>query len=193
MTKSTWLLCALALTLFVSCRSNSHKAEKLDTKVDKSSDVQGGKVGLKDGNMVYQKKQLIAEELRDLQIDVYSLEDKVYGNQKYGSQGLYGLLKKCRLELTDKKNGGTGKLIWTEPLDRVTDKEEELKLGLDEEGKLVSLSEEFLKDRMERFKQYKRLLLKRENEYQEKLEVCQADLKSRKQDAEKEKTSQKEE
>lgn len=192
MTKFAWIHCFLALTLFVSCRSNPHKAEELETKVDKSSDVQGGKVGLKEGNMVYQKKQLIAEELRDLQIDVYSLEDKVYGNQKYGSQGLYGLLKKCRLEISDKKNGGTGKLIWTEPLDRVTDKEEELKLGIDEEGKLIALSEEFLKDRMERFKQYKRLLLKRENEYQEKLEICQAELKSRKQEVEKDKSAQKE-
>jgi hypothetical protein len=171
----------LAALAFVSCKSNPHKAEKIETEMEKSSDVSGGeKIGVKDGNMVVQKKVQMNEELRRVQYEVYELEDKVYGNRKYGSKGLYGALKSCREELVSKKNGGDGKLMWTEPMDRVTDKEDEFNIGLDEKDKIVGVSEEFLKDRIERFKKYKATLTKRQDEYEEKLEICDADLKAKK-------------
>ncbi|MBK9295040.1 MAG: hypothetical protein IPM57_11490 [Oligoflexia bacterium] len=180
------ILLIIPVFILSACASNPHKAEKIDTKMETSSKINGEeKVGIKDGNMIVQKKTLLAEELRDLQYDVYGLEDNVYGNTKYGSQGLYGQFKNCRLELSDKNNGGDGKLMWTEPIDRVTDKEEEKTLGLDEEKNLVAVSEEFIKDRIKRFKQYKRLLMKRQNEYNEKLDICKAELKSRKYDVSK--------
>jgi hypothetical protein len=78
--------------------------------------------------MVVQKKVMMNEELRKIQYEVYELEDRVYGNRKYGSLGLYGVLRDCRLQISDTKNGGDGKLKWTEPIDRVTDKEEEFKI-----------------------------------------------------------------
>jgi hypothetical protein len=139
-------------------------------------------VGVKEGNMIVQRKTLMSEELRKLQYDVYELEDHVYGNAKYGSKGLYGVLKDCRKSLSDKKNGGTGKLSWTEPIDRVTDKEEDWKIGLDEKNKVVGVSEEYLKDRIERFREYKRVLMKREEEYQDKVDICKAELRSRQSD-----------
>jgi hypothetical protein len=37
-----------------------------------------------------------------------------------------------------------------------------------------------LKDRIERFKQYKLVLQKREDEYDDKVRICRADLESRK-------------
>ncbi len=170
--------CFLALA---ACSSNPHKAEKIDTEIEKKTSLTGEQsIGVKDGNMVFQKKVNMAEELRRLQIDVYSLEDKVYGNRKFGSQGLYGNLKGCRKDLVDPKNGGNGKLKWTEPIDRVTDKEEEFKIGLDDKDKIVGVSEEFLKDRIERFKDYQRVLQKREDEYAEKMEICEAELKAQK-------------
>jgi len=178
------LVFIIALFIYVGCSTNPHKAEKIDTTVDKSAELSPEtKIGVKDGNMVYQQKVNMAEELRRLQIDVYSLEDRVYGNRKFGSSGLYGNLKNCRKDLTDPKNGGNGKLKWTEPLDRVTDKEEEFKIGLDDKDKLVGVSEEFLKDRLDRFKDYKRTLQKREDEYQEKVEICEAELKMQKHSA----------
>ncbi|GIL17676.1 MAG: hypothetical protein BroJett040_14270 [Oligoflexia bacterium] len=174
-----------------ACSSNPHKAEKVDTKIDSKGEVTGDTVvGLKDGNMIVQRKVLMSEELRTLQNDTYSLEDRVYGNRKYGSLGLYGVLKKCRAELADKKNGGDGKLMWTEPMDRVTDKEEKMAIGLDEKEKLVGVSEEFLKDRIERFKGYKGILEKRQDEYEDKIAICQAELKSRKHDAENKKPAE---
>jgi hypothetical protein len=175
---------ALAIAIAASlsaCASNPNKAEKIQTKIDKSSQVSGDtEVGVKGGNMVVQRKVMMSEELRSLQYEVYELEDHVYGNRKYGSLGLYGVLKDCKVQLADSGNGGDGKLKWTEPIDRVTDKEDEIKMGLDEKDQLVGVSEEMLKDRIERFRGYKATLQKREDEYTEKLAICKNELKGQK-------------
>ncbi len=185
------MMIALSLLFFTACSTNPHKAEKIDTEMEKSEHMTPEqKIGVKDGNMIYQQKVNMAEELRRLQIDVYSLEDRVYGSRKFGSLGLYGTLKGCRKDLVDPKNGGNGKLKWTEPMDRVTDKEEEFKIGLDDKDKIIGVSEEFLKDRIERFKDYKRTLQKREDEYQEKVEICEAELNAQKHDAVKKQSNQ---
>lgn len=179
--KMPFYILSSCLCLVLACASNPHKAKTLDTDLDHSEAVRGdSKIGLKDGEMVYQRKVTMKEELRRLEIEVYSLEDRVYGNRKYGSQGLYGVLKKCRLEKVSEANGGSGQLQWTEPLERVTDKEDQLKMGLDDNKKLIGVSEEYLRDRIARFKGYKHTLGKREDEYQEKIEICQAKLRSQK-------------
>jgi len=180
------MLAVLSTLLVVGCASNPNKAEKIETKMDKDSVITGDdKVGVKDGNLIVQRKTLMSEELRDLQYEVYGLEDHVYGNQKYGSLGLYGVLKNCRLKLSDKRYGGDGKLIWTEPIDRVTDKEDDFKVGIDEQQKIVGVTEEFLKDRIARFRDYKKLLRKRDEEYQDKVDICQAEVKTRQYEIEK--------
>jgi hypothetical protein len=165
-----------------ACSHNPNKAEKIDTAMKNEGTVTGETVGIKDGNMVIQRKTLLTEELRDIQYEVYGLEEQVYGNEAFKTLGLYGVLKDCRLQLTDKHNGGDGKLIWTEPLDRVTSKEEEFKIGVDEHDKLVAVSEEFIKDRISRFREYKSLLTKRQAEYQQKVDICTAELNARKYD-----------
>ena len=166
--------------LFTACASNPNEAKEIETKMDNAAQISGDtQLGVKDGNMVVQKKVLMNEELRKIQYEVYELEDRVYGNRKYGSLGLYGVLRDCRAQLSDPKNGGDGKLKWTEPIDRVTDKEEDFKIGLDEEQKLVGVTEEFLADRIKRFKGYKSVLMKREDEYEEKVAICKADLKAK--------------
>lgn len=170
----------LGLVFLAACSSNPHKAEKIETKIDGKGDIgDDSSVGVnKDGNMVVQKKVQMNEEVRRLQNEVYELEDRVYGNRKYGSLGLYGVLRQCKMDVSDPKNGGDGKLKWTEPIDRITDKEEEWKVGLDEKEKLVGISEEYLKDRIERFRGYKRVLMQRQDEYEEKVQICKAELKS---------------
>ncbi len=174
------LLLSLAAISMAACSSNPHKAEKIETEIEKRTEVSSDTaLGVKEGNMVVQKKVMMNEELRRLQNDVYSLEDRVYGNRAYGSLGLYGVLRQCKADVADRKNGGDGKLMWTEPVDRVTDKEDEFNVGIDEKDKIVGVKEEFLKDRIERFRNYRNVLEKRQDEYETKLAVCQADLKSR--------------
>ncbi len=177
--KNQILLAILSLTIW-SCSSNPHKAEKIETDVENGQTLNSETtLGVKDGNMVVQRKVDMNEELRKLQYEVYELEDRVYGNRKYGSLGLYGVLRDCKSQLADPKNGGEGKLIWTEPMDRVTDKEDDFKIGIDEQNKLVGVTEEFLKDRIERFRGYKKLLNKRQDEYEEKVAICKTDLKAK--------------
>lgn len=185
---SAMALIAAGLLTFVlsGCSSNPHKAEEIDTKMDDKGRLSGDtSLGVKDGNMIVQKKVMMNEELRRLQNDVYETEDHVYGNRKYGSKGLYGVLKDCRAQLSTKELGGSGKLQWTEPIDRVTDKEEEFKVGLDDKKQLIGVSEEFLKDRIERFKGYKLVLQKRQDEYDDKVEICKNELKAKQADASK--------
>ncbi len=175
------LLVMIMMLSLVACKSNPHKAERIDTELKKEQQLAADeKIGVKDGNMVVQRKVEMNEELRRLQYEVFELEDRVFGNRKYGSKGLYGALKGCREELVSKKLGGTGKLMWTEPMDRVTDKEQEFNIGVDEKDKIVAVTEEFLKDRIQRFQKYKQTLTKRQDEYEEKLEICDADLKAKK-------------
>jgi septin family protein len=174
------ILTTVALAFGAGCSHNPNKAEKIETKMERAQELNGEeKVGVKNGDMIVQKKVEMNEALRKLQNDVYSLEDRVYGNRKYGSQGLYGTLKACRAKLVSKEMGGDGKLMFTEPLERITDKEDEFTVGIDERDKIVGVSEEFLKDRIKRFQGYKSVLQKREDEYQEKLEICDTDLAAR--------------
>ncbi len=168
-----------SLIAMVACSHNPHKAERIDSEVKKSQAVQDEEVGMKSGNMVVQKKVSASEELKRVQFEVYELEDRVYGNRKYGSKGLYGALKECRSRLSSKELGGDGKLMWTEPESRVTSSEQELKLGLDEKDQLVGVTEEYLKDRLSRFKGYKQVLEKRQTEYEDKLEVCDAAIRAK--------------
>lgn len=186
---STFLIVVTSLSLALlatGCAGNPNKAEKVDTQIEHNAPVNSEtQVGVKDGNLIVQKKVLMHEEVRRLQNEVYSLEDRVYGNRQYGSLGLYGVLRQCRAEIADKKNGGDGKLIWTEPVDRVTANEDEYKIGIDEKDKIVGLKEEYLKDRIERFRGYRNVLEKRQDEYETKVEICQAELKSKKYSAKK--------
>lgn len=175
-----WLMAVSGL--MAACSHNPNRAEKVDTKMEKEQTLNDEKIGVKNGDLVVQRKVQMNEELRKIQNEVYELEDRVYGNRKYGSQGLYGSLKKCRLSLSSKDLGGDGKVQWTEPVDRVTDKEDEWKVGIDEQNKIVAVSEEFLNDRIKRFRQYKETLMKRQDEYEEKLEICDASLAARKHD-----------
>jgi hypothetical protein len=167
----------LLMTAFLVGCANPNKAQKLDTKLDQSEVVTGSqRVGLKDGEMITLSKEQMAEKLRDLQNSVYSLEDKVYGTRKLGTLGLYGDYKSCRRKLASKQYGGNGDLAWAEPLDRVTDKEEQLKLGLDENKALVAVSQEYLRDRIQRFQGYRTILQKRSDEFEDKIQACKAEL-----------------
>jgi hypothetical protein len=174
-----------ALILFAGCRSHPNRAEKIDTKLDSAEKVSGSRqVGIdKEGDMVVQDKVAISEQLRDLQNTVYSLEDQVYGTRKLGTTGLYGDLKNCLRKNSSKQYGGSGQLVWSEPLDRVTDKEEEMKVGIDDKKQLVGVSVEYLKDRLARFQGYKMILQKRHDEYDSRIEECKSTLSDKKADS----------
>lgn len=172
----TWTLVVLSLA-FVACASRN-KAKDLDTKVDLTSEVNnGGVIGVKNGDMVYQRKVMMNEQLRTLELEVYNLEAKVYGGPRYlDNRGLYGVLKDCRAEASSVKNGGDGKLQWTEKREYLTADDDFSKVGIEDKKKIVGVSEEFLKDRIERFQGYKKVLMDRQEEYETKIKVCELEL-----------------
>lgn len=182
--KSVMLLLSLATALgLAACSSNPHKAKKIDTELEGAQKTLGDeKLGLKDGEMILQKKVLLSEELRKLQVDVHELEDRVYGNQKYGSWGMYGTLKNCRKDLSKKSNGGDGKLKWIEKVERPTESIDDFKIGLDEKDKLVAVKQEYLMDRIANYKKFKKQLKSREIDFQEKIDICKTNLASQKYD-----------
>lgn len=164
-----------SIALLSACSSNPHKASELDTKIDKAENAgQGAVIGVKDGNMVYQKKVLLGEELRSLTVNVRELEAKLYGGPRYfDNNGMIGALKICRAKLAAVKGE---KLQWTERRDYVIPDGEDLKMGLDEKGVLTGLTEEFLKDRLERYKSYQKILTQRTDEMEEKIASCNSQL-----------------
>lgn len=170
----------LMIAALAACSSNPHKAENVKTEMDKTQEVSGGyQIGLKDDQMVVQRKALVAEELRNLQIEVHTLEDRTYGGDRYyGNPGLWGVLNDCRIRLASATNGGTGKLNYIEPREYVIDDKEYSAIGIDEKGNLVTVSEEYLKDRLSRYRQYRKVLMERNRQLQDKSDMCKLELEA---------------
>lgn len=165
-----WILLLCIVMFLIACSSNPHKAEKIDTRVEYSQVVTGEQVvGVKNGNMVVQRKVLMSEELRKLQNETYEIEAKVYGGPRYyDNYGLYGVLKNCLIQ---------DRTPMPEKRDYVVPDVEFTHIGIDEQKRLVGLSEEFLKDRLERFMTYRKILRDRADEYETKIELCEMNHK----------------
>lgn len=167
--------CLIVVFFLSACASNPNKAVDLNTKVEKAEGVgQDAVVGIKDGNMIYQKKVLLNEELRNSTIAARELEAKLYGGPRYyDNNGLIGVLKSCRAKLAAMKGE---KLQWTEKREYVIPEGEEIKMGVDEKGALTGVTEEFLKDRLERFKGYQKVLMQRSDDMDDKIAACNTEL-----------------
>lgn len=168
--KKTLVLCSLLLG---ACSTNPHKAVGLDTKIDSTQAVtEDSVIGVKDGNMVYQKKVLLGEELRSATVTARELEAKLYGGPRYyDNNGLIGALRACRSKVASRTGD---KLQWTEKRDYVIPDEEDIKMGVDEKGKLTGVTEEYLKDRLARYQGYQKILRQRTDEMEEKIAACNA-------------------
>lgn len=176
-------LFALPLFLFLAaCASNPNKAQKLSTNLEKAQALTGdSRIGEKDDLLVVQRKELVAEDLRRLQYDVHGLEDRTYGGDRYyGNPGVWGALNQCRMELASIENGGSGKLTYIEPLEYVVPEDEMGQIGYDEAGNLVSVSEEFLKDRIKRYQGYRKVLAERNRVLSDKFDMCRLELQVQK-------------
>ncbi len=77
-------------------------------------------------------------------------------------------------------NSGDGKIRWTEAREYVTPDDDFSSIGVENKKQIVGLSEEFLKDRLARFKGYRTVLEKRQDEYETKVKQCQLELAAQK-------------
>lgn len=163
------LLLPLAL-LPIGCATNPHKAKEEKTVLEGSQDVGAGvNIGQNEkGEVVASRKQKLADQLRDLQTDVYNLEADIYGHEKFGRKGIYGVLRECY-----DKDGSLkrmpSKAVLTKSEDKVGGK-----MVIDEQKNLVNVSEEFFLDRIKRFEDYKERYESQKDDFEEKLRICSA-------------------
>ena len=170
------------LALLAGCASNPNKVQNLSTEIEQIQPLSRGEdIGVKKNELIIQKKTLVAEELRALQYSVHGLEDQTYGGLRYyGNPGIWGALNDCRIKMASAENGGSGKLTYIEPQEYVVPEEEMKQIGFDEKGHLISLNEEYLKERIERYQGYKKVLQERNRALSDKFEMCKLDLQAQK-------------
>lgn len=168
MSSSMGLLIGLLLSVGVGCSSNPHKAEEVDSRLKHSEDVgDRTKVGLNDsGEVVASRKVKLADQLRDLQQDVYEMEYEIYGNEKLGRKGIFGVLRECYDKSGELKRM-PAKSILTKGEDKFNGK-----MAVDETKSLVNISDEYFLDRIKRFEGYKEGYESQKEDFEEKLRIC---------------------
>ncbi len=167
--------------VLAGCAHDQYKAHKISSNLKYAEPITGNEeLGVKNGDLVVQKKVLMSEQLRDLQNKVYALQDRVYGDEDYHSEGIYGALVKCRAALVSPAYGGNGHLMWTEPMDRVVHSSKDFIVGLDNRNQIIGIKTEYLKNRIARFRQDYAILKHREHELTTQLDVCDTALNAAK-------------
>lgn len=166
-------MCCLITSLAIlplGCATNPNKATEAKTVLEGQESAGAGvNIGRNDkGEVVASRKQKLADQLRDLQTDVYNLESDIYGHEQYGRKGLYGVLRECY----DKD--GTLKRMPSKSV--LTKSEDKIggKMVIDEQKNLVNVSEEYFLDRIKRFEDYKERYESQKEDFEEKLRVCSA-------------------
>lgn len=164
--------CLFASTalLPLGCATNPNKAKEAKTVLEGQQDVGGGvNIGRNDkGEVVTTRKQKLADQLRDLQNEVYSLEADIYGHEQYGRKGLYGVLQEC-LDKDGELKRLPSKAVLTKSEDKVGGK-----MVIDEQKNLVNVSDEYVLDRIKRFEGYKDRYQSQKDDFEEKLRICSA-------------------
>lgn len=160
---------SLALVAVIAgCSSNPHKAKESDTRLKNAEDVgQNVTVGQNDsGEVVASRKLKLADQLRDLQREVYELEYEIYGNDKLGRKGIFTVLRECYDKGGELKRMPS-KAILTKAEDKFGGK-----MVIDENKNLVNLSDEYFLDRIKRFEGYKDGYEQQKEDFEDKLRVC---------------------
>lgn len=159
----------------VGCKTNPHKAIEAETAIKNQESVGGGvTLGQNDkGEVVTQRKQRLADQLRDLQSNVYQLESDIYGHEEYGRKGLFGVLKEC---LDSNPSGELKRLPSRTVLTKGEDKFNG-RMVIDENKNLVNVSDEYFLDRIKRFEDYRERYEKQKDDFEDRVRICQASQK----------------
>lgn len=172
--RSILTVSALSALMLAGCKSNPHKAEETKTALENQQSVGAGvDLGRNDkGEVITQRKEKLADQLKNLQTGVYGLESEIYGHEKYGRKGLYGALKEC-MDKKGELRRLPSKAILTKQEDKFVGK-----LVIDEKKDLVNVSEEYFLDRIKRFEGYSDGYEKQKEDFEEKLRVCENTTKT---------------
>ncbi|AFY00706.1 hypothetical protein [Bdellovibrio bacteriovorus] len=163
--KKVWLA-GLVIAGLVGCSSK----DKLDTELEDAQLMGRETVGKRDDNYVVQEKKNLIHHLQEVQTDVYTMEENIYGNRDLGNKGKYGVLRDCKIEAAPQA-GGKVDIV---PKNILTEEENKLsrQTGVDESGTLVTLREEDLSQRLKRFEGYKTAYEKQEEWFDSEIQAC---------------------
>jgi len=158
--------------LLIGCASSKkEEVPVIDTKVSNANHVsENAQVGQnQSGDLVYQEKSIITQDLVNLENEVMLLQDEVYGTEKYKSKGLYGKVKACRKKQAMK----TGEMKYVPEKTMVMD-DDQVKIGI-ENGtqKYINWTQEKVVQRFQRYKDYKQKFLDIREELEDFLEKCE--------------------
>lgn len=175
--KHSFLL--LNLAVMIAC-SSKPKIEKVETEITDANPINNSMtIGVNSsGNTVIQEKMKLADYLLDLEREVYSAEETIYGNKAYGNIGKYGSLENCMTELQKKTTGKWGMVELPEKVLLTKLGEPKKKAGIDEKKKLVMLSEEEITGRIKRFENYKQTYENQEEWFETEIKNCTLKLKN---------------
>ena len=150
------ILVLLVTFLAVSC-SSKKKLESVKTEMENQATVDASTtIGTsQNGETVIQEKTKLVDYLIELERQVYTSEETIYGNRSYGNIGKYGALENCMTELQKKTTGKWGMVELPEKILLTRIGAPKKKAGIDEKKKLVLLSEEEITGRISRFEEYK--------------------------------------
>ena len=173
-----WIFIGLMMTLS-SC-SSKKKLEALDTEIkDKTAINSSTLIGKNNsGDTVIQEKSKLADYLLELEKQVYTSEETIYGNKSYGNIGKYGALENCMTELQKKTTGRWGMVELPEKVLFTKLGAPKKRAGIDEKKQLVVLSEEEITARIKRFEEYKQTYEDQEEWFDVEIKNCALKLKN---------------
>lgn len=167
--KSVILLAVL--TMSVGCSTTKYQVQEIETKnFEAKGKTHDGKIGVNDKNqLVIKNERSVEYELKVQTLVNYTLREK--------ADGALFHLKACRKKLADPRLGGSGKISPITDIDSlrpIPEMREEM--GLDEEGDLKIVSEEFLEERLKAERRYEKELRGIHDVAERHLEECESEL-----------------
>lgn len=130
------------------------------------------------GDTVIQEKMKLVDYLIELEREVYTAEESIYGNKSYGNIGKYGTLENCLTELQKRTTGKWGMVELPEKILLTRLGGPTKKVGIDEKKQLVVLSQEEITDRIKRFEKYKQTYENQDEWFDVEVKNCTLKLKN---------------
>lgn len=165
--------------VIASCASHK-KLESMKTQMEDESKVNATtSIGKNHtGDTVIQEKVKLVDYLVDLEREVFTSEETIYGNKAYGNIGKYGSLENCLTELQKKNTGKWGMVELPEKVLLTRLGGPKMKAGIDEKNQLIMLSEEDITLRIKRYESYKKTYESQEDWFETEIKNCSLKLKN---------------
>lgn len=165
--------------------SSKKKLESINTEMEDKAQINASTAIGKNnaGDTVIQEKTKLVDYLVDLERQVYTSEETIYGNKSYGNIGKYGSLENCMTELQKKSTGKWGMVEMPDKILLTKLGAPKKKTGIDEKKNLIVLSEEEITARIKRFEDYKQTYEDQEDWFETEVKNCNLKLKNPEQGA----------